>query len=253
MSKRFYLMFCIGLVLILAFNMSHSLIIVTQDDYIDVSVTIPWTNTGIQINQGDTILIYSKGHYTFGGSRWSDWSGPDGFPYSADENFPAPNSGRYCLIAKIGENEPFTVGEFFYFISEESGELALGINDTHHGDNEGVLRSWIWHNDPTTSDRKSITKLVPNTNQLSQNFPNPFNPMTTISYELQQSAKVELTIFNSLGERVRTLVNEKKSPNTYQVIWNGKSDSGNQLPSGNYFYQLKIDDEIQNKKMILIK
>ncbi len=93
---------------------------------------------------------------------------------------------------------------------------------------------------------------------LSQNYPNPFNPSTTIKFNVQGSKfkvpiHTTLKIYNLLGQKVKTLVDEEKLPGNYTVQWDGKNDSGNEVASGIYFYQLKADDFSQPKKMLLLK
>jgi hypothetical protein len=83
---------------------------------------------------------------------------------------------------------------------------------------------------------------------LSQNYPNPFNPSTTIKYQLPQSGKVSLIVYDLLGREVASLVNNFKSAGTYEITFNSFS-----LPSGVYFYRLKVNDFLSLKKMILIK
>jgi hypothetical protein len=88
---------------------------------------------------------------------------------------------------------------------------------------------------------------------LSQNYPNPFNPETNIAYNINKKANVSLEIFNMLGQKVRTLVNESKTAGSYIVNWDGKNDFGFQVPSGIYFYQLKTNAQTAMKKMIMVK
>jgi len=83
---------------------------------------------------------------------------------------------------------------------------------------------------------------------LSQNYPNPFNPTTKIRYRLAERAYVKLKIFNTIGQRVATLVNEVQEAQTYEVTF----DASN-LPSGMYIYHLKADNFVQSKKMLFIK
>lgn len=95
--------------------------------------------------------------------------------------------------------------------------------------------------------------------RLAQNYPNPFNPKTVIVYYLPdigyQPAEVELTIYNVLGSKVRTLVKERQQPGEYRVIWDGRDDEGKDLASGVYFYRLKVSGIpfIEGKKMVLIR
>lgn len=88
---------------------------------------------------------------------------------------------------------------------------------------------------------------------LQQNFPNPFNPTTTISYTLNQPGNVTLKIYNCLGQLVQTLVNDYKIANTYTVKWNSKNESGNKVPAGIYFYRLETESALKIKKMVLTK
>ncbi|HVP35990.1 MAG TPA: FlgD immunoglobulin-like domain containing protein [Terriglobales bacterium] len=96
--------------------------------------------------------------------------------------------------------------------------------------------------------------------ELSQNFPNPFNPSTTIPYragsrEVKAGSPIHTTlkIYNILGQLVRTLVDEVKIPGSYEVTWNGKDNSGKEIASGTYFYQLKTGSVTATKKMILLR
>lgn len=87
---------------------------------------------------------------------------------------------------------------------------------------------------------------------LSQNFPNPFNPSTVISYQLPVSSEVILKVFDVLGNEVATLVDEFKPAGTYEAEFN--TSSINHFPSsGVYFYQLRADSYIETKKMVLMK
>jgi hypothetical protein len=88
---------------------------------------------------------------------------------------------------------------------------------------------------------------------VQQNYPNPFNPETTIEYAVQQSSRVELQIYNTLGQLVKTLVDDYKTTGEYSVVWDGKDSFGQAVPSGNYFYQIKMGEFISAKKMILLK
>ena len=89
---------------------------------------------------------------------------------------------------------------------------------------------------------------------LAANFPNPFNPATTIQYALPQAADVELMVYNVVGQPVRTLVAEHQSAGRYAVEWDATDDSGRSLSSGMYFYRLQAGGEFREvKKMLLLK
>ncbi|MCB0280864.1 MAG: T9SS type A sorting domain-containing protein, partial [Calditrichaeota bacterium] len=89
--------------------------------------------------------------------------------------------------------------------------------------------------------------------KLAQNYPNPFNPVTTIKYQLKENTDVQLLIFNTLGQKVKTLVNAYQSANSYEVLWNGSNDNGRKVASGIYFYKLITANKVLTKKMVLIK
>lgn len=89
--------------------------------------------------------------------------------------------------------------------------------------------------------------------QLYPNFPNPFNPTTTISYQLAKGSEIELIIYNLLGQKIRTLVNARQPLGFHQVEWDGHDEMGVEVTSGIYFYRLKAGEFVANKKMILLK
>ncbi|MFQ5652232.1 MAG: T9SS type A sorting domain-containing protein [bacterium] len=89
--------------------------------------------------------------------------------------------------------------------------------------------------------------------KLFQNFPNPFNPATTISYHLPKDARVNLIIYNLLGERVRTLVNQTQTAGERLVVWDGKDDLGQIVNSGLYIYRLETEGTVINRKMLFLK
>ncbi|MCK4664804.1 MAG: T9SS type A sorting domain-containing protein [Bacteroidales bacterium] len=86
------------------------------------------------------------------------------------------------------------------------------------------------------------------------NFPNPFNPSTSISYQLAHEAKTEITIFNIKGQKVKELVDERQIAGQHSVVWNGTDDFGKKVSSGIYFYKLDINGKIKAvKKCLLLK
>ena len=88
---------------------------------------------------------------------------------------------------------------------------------------------------------------------LGQNYPNPFNPSTVITFSLPRVSDVTLTIFNTLGRKVRTLVSGGLVAGTYSITWDGRDDSDNQVASGVYLYRLDAGDFTDQRKMVLIK
>ena len=100
---------------------------------------------------------------------------------------------------------------------------------------------------------------APSVSALVGNFPNPFNPETTIAFSLTNVGNVVINVYNVRGQRVRTLVNGHHEPGEHNVVWKGRDDSENQVGSGVYFYQMSIRDAMNTvntfdtRKMILLK
>ncbi len=88
---------------------------------------------------------------------------------------------------------------------------------------------------------------------LRQNYPNPFNPATTIEYDLPEDGRVNLTIYNLLGQKVRTLVSAPQTAGRYRIMWDAKSEQGNAVASGIYLYRLQTGNFVRTKKLILLK
>jgi hypothetical protein len=91
-------------------------------------------------------------------------------------------------------------------------------------------------------------ELIPTQIVLHQNYPNPFNPSTTISFTIQADQLVSLKVFNSLGEEVRTLINSNLSKGTHNINFNADG-----LSSGFYLYRLETGNQVQVRKMMLLK
>jgi len=80
-------------------------------------------------------------------------------------------------------------------------------------------------------DKAAAAALLPDDYYLDQNYPNPFNPTTMIRYGLPEEARVTLTIYNILGQKIRTLVQDLQPAGRYQILWNGTNDTGGPLPA----------------------
>jgi hypothetical protein len=94
---------------------------------------------------------------------------------------------------------------------------------------------------------------IPTSFALQNNYPNPFNPTTTIKYQIPENAHVRLVVYNMLGQRVRTIVDQPQEAGYYSVQWDGRNDYGESVSSGIYVYRIKAGSFITSKKMNLIK
>ncbi len=132
-----------------------------------------------------------------------------------------------------------------------------GIGNTNRDINAGV-EIWNFFKDYRLSD--FITGIpdrgngeTPNEYRLLGNYPNPFNPSTTIKYSVPAPSRVELKIYNALGQLVRILVDGYQATGEYAAVWDGKDAGGNTLPSGNYFYRIQMGEFSAVRKMTYLK
>jgi hypothetical protein len=150
--------------------------------------------------------------------------------------------GRWNEVNMAWESIPCVVDTASGIITGQTDKLGIFAP---------IFVSW----DTTTGveeDADAGEKLPANPS-LSQNYPNPFNQGTEIKYALPKSCNVSLTIYNLLGQKVRTLVNEYQNAGYKSAFWDGKDESGKDVSSGIYFYLLKTDDFKEAKKMTIIK
>jgi hypothetical protein len=192
--------------------------------------------------------------------------------YSVDNLFPTVPQG---VAGSIGEDhiqlswEPNPDPDLNYYSiyrSEDDGDFLELTQSTepYYTDSEikedvgykyAVSATDFSGNESDLSDDVSIiisgieNGSMPKNFSLDQNYPNPFNPSTIINYELQITNDVELSIYNSIGQKVATLVSERQSAGTYQVEWDASG-----FPSGVYYYRLSTDAGfVKTRKLVLLK
>ena len=95
--------------------------------------------------------------------------------------------------------------------------------------------------------------IIPTSFGLVGNFPNPFNPSTSIRYSIGKPGAVKIDIFDLLGRRVRLLVDEYENPGIYDIVWDGKDTRGINVASGLYFVRLQNQEGTSSKKMLLLR
>ncbi len=167
-------------------------------------------------------------------------------------HFDVDGNPLYCGISYSGSYKSVLVSFPFEAIQDNVGG-SFRPKDTL------VLRVLKFFGDFATGIGDGPFSNLPQSFQLNQNYPNPFNPSTTISYTIhsrgtsQNPYRTVLEIYNLLGQRVRTLVDEPQPPGIYEVQWAGVTDAGTKVASGIYFYRLVLGDQSQTKKMVFIK
>ena len=98
-----------------------------------------------------------------------------------------------------------------------------------------------------------VDTFIPKEFSLSQNYPNPFNPKTRIQFDIPKSSHTTVVVYDLLGNKVATLIDENVMPGRHTLSWNAVDDFNRKLPSGIYFYQIQAEGFIDTKKMLLLK
>jgi hypothetical protein len=137
-----------------------------------------------------------------------------------------------------------------------SSSLAQSITGYQEGTSykvyTGFWNPWVVEMSPVEWEEFDFNQR-PTVFALRQNYPNPFNPATVIQYALPKSSFVKIEVYNILGQKVRTLMEEEQEPGFKMVQWDGKDDSGVEVSSGVYFYKIEAGDFVECRKMALVK
>ncbi|HSP89014.1 MAG TPA: glycosyl hydrolase 53 family protein [Ignavibacteriaceae bacterium] len=205
-------------------------------EIIVVEVAYPWT------------LQYEDNHNNF---VWQNSQLHPGYPASVTGQF-----NFLCDLIGIIKDVPNNKGiGVFYWAPEYVSIQPIGSpweNLTLFNFNNSALSSMAaFHDSVSTFYEEEENKIYDF--KLHQNFPNPFNPVTRINYELLQSANVKLIVYNSLGEEINILLDEEKNAGEYSIEWNGKDANNNSLPSGIYLIKLITENKSTSIKAILLK
>ena len=161
-----------------------------------------------------------------------------------------------------------------------SGEIKLGHHDSEKGiislivynpSDENIRLKWNQLDKKSESDISVLVKTtdqngqetvkrtmlkvisVPNEFALHDNYPNPFNPTTTFRFDVPEVSDVTLSIYNLLGQKVRTFNYQNTSAGYHSVTWDATNDLGEQVGAGVYLYQLQSKDFVKTRKMVLLK
>jgi flagellar hook assembly protein FlgD len=178
--------------------------------------------------------------------------GPDGagiFKVTADR---MPLSVHEATGSGTNMIHEHSAWDGLYILTGESG-----FNEEHGGYQIGHLpfriESALIGTDFSTAVEEVASDVTPEDYTLGDAYPNPFNPATTIEFTLPTGSHAQVTVLNSQGQQVSTLVNEFLSAGNYKTSWNGKIASGDIAAAGLYFYRLQVGDQVLTKKMTLVK
>ncbi len=213
---------------------------------------------GVRILSNDDILVagsYSLGitiaDTTFNISGGADVLvlrlAPDGtrrWARRSDTNVTSASS--LCLATNVSGTAAYTGGQFSsaFKIGATTMTIAAGVTD-------GWLGKMTINT--LTAVREITDTPLPRSSSMSQNYPNPFNPTTTIEFRIHETTRAKVTVYNLLGQRVRDLVDQDLAAGTYSTEWDGRDLTGQQVPSGVYFYKLQAGSYVESRKMTLLK
>jgi hypothetical protein len=139
--------------------------------------------------------------------------------------------------------------------------LVIGSHSSDNGPDESYshadnLRDIIFSEILPFFENNSLSvdlDLHPETIKIKQNYPNPFNPTTTLEYHLSKDAFVDISVYDMLGNVIKTLVNDNQIPGSKSVQWNATNSQGEPVSAGVYLYKIQADGFKQTRKMILLK
>ncbi len=133
---------------------------------------------------------------------------------------------------------------------QRNTSYVYAVTATDFGSNESKRSNEL----PVTSTAVAGQNVeLPTSYALNNNYPNPFNPTTMITYQIPKAGEVKLTIINSLGQKVRTLVAGQIAAGYHQAVWDARDDNGNLVGSGTYLYRIEAGNFVQTKKLVLMK
>jgi len=182
----------------------------------------------------------------------------DNLSIGVRDNGFCPDLGKWTTVRDPG-NSDFTGCSNYYIWHGQSLQSPLWAELNYFGGTPSLRKFYGPSIDYTPwslfppSFKLTDEPDIPFIYQLNHNYPNPFNPTTTISFSLAEPGYTSISIYNILGQKVSSLVDEYKSPGIYSVIWDGRNKSGAAVSSGVYFYRVESGEFNDTKKMLLLR
>jgi hypothetical protein len=197
-----------------------------------------WSKTygGVQNDVGRSLEETSDGSFVITGITNSLGAGADDVGFLKTD--PSGNLQWMTTFGGTQDDNGYSIQQ-----TGDGGYIIVGGTYSYGA---GAQDVWLIKTEPDASPVEE--QIVVTDYNLYQNYPNPFNPSTKIKYSIPKTSKVQIKVFDVLGNEIETLFSEEKSAGTYELTWNAAS-----LPSGVYFYQLKTGSFIETKKMLLLK
>ena len=200
----------------------------------------------VSLGTNSALKFFAKSHTNaYGLERFR--VGVSTLPAIVVQGFTYINDGEYV-------EAPTDWHEYVYDLAAYDGQMVyIGIRCVSDDALAFYVDDFTLHSDGGSvvdADDPVIPALV---TELKGNYPNPFNPQTTISFSLKDNIPVSLEIYNLKGQKVKTLVNESKAPGHYQIVWKGLDSNNQPVASGVYFFKMNAGKYSSTRKMILMK
>ncbi|MBD3403645.1 T9SS type A sorting domain-containing protein [candidate division GN15 bacterium] len=218
-------------------------------------------NMQLSLDYGSPYLSYDSVSFT----------GVRGASANSKQVFPFTSMQRLQIQLDWTEGSPLTPGDgvlmrLHFTVDSTAVDTSITI-DTAIGQNNfitqtaaaggeqftPIFNSGIVSIQISTDVGDDPDQPLPDNYYLSQNYPNPFNPTTYIEFSIPQAGHVRLDVFNVLGRRVRTLLDDELSAGMHRVMFDGRSETGGQLSTGVYLYRLSTESYTESKKMLMMK
>jgi hypothetical protein len=215
-----------------------------------VKYTVANTGFGVEIEQSSINLPSYNNRFPY-----IDYNnnGVADFIFVDQSNFPTTiyrviDPSTSAVIFTFPQNGTYQFGWLGDF--DNDGVLELSVS--YYG-GSGSTQNVIYSTGVALTSVPDGERFKPSNFYLSQNYPNPFNPSTTIQYSVERTAHVRLDIHDVSGRLVRRLVDELSDIGVHTAIWDGRNDEREQAASGAYFYELRVGDNSQARKMLLLR
>jgi len=189
-------------------------------------------------------------------STWSQLYPQEDYPFQISEVI---DSGPFAAGTPVFSGNHVWKEEMFDLTLFAGNAARFRFLFGSDKENEYPYAGWylddiaIKHTNFQSDIKKPDTHSSPKHFNIMQNYPNPFNNSTIITYQLSSTSRVNITVFNMMGQVVEVLADQKVEPGNYQVTWNGKDFMGRQVASGIYFIQMKWENQILIRKALLLR
>jgi len=199
----------------------------------------------VHLGTNSSVRFYARSHVsTYGLERFR--VGVSTLPNVIPQGFQYVSPGDYV-------EAPVNWTEFVYDLSAYDGQSVwIGVRCVSNDAFVFYVDDFTIHSDGgyVGNDDPGAPAIV---TELRGNYPNPFNPSTTITFSVKESAPVTIGVYNVKGQLVKTLVNEEKASGNHSVVWDGRDNNGRSVSSGVYFYKMNAGKYSSTRKMIMMK